>query len=110
MKLLFDHNLSIKLVNRLSDFFPDAVHLAQVGLDAATDHVVWQYAKTHNYCLVTKDSDFNDLLGGRGFPPKVIWVRVGNCTTSDIVALLQKHHEAIVEFLENDSVGLLELQ
>jgi predicted nuclease of predicted toxin-antitoxin system len=38
--LLFDQNLSPRLVNRLADLFPGALHVAQVGLDRATDLAV----------------------------------------------------------------------
>jgi predicted nuclease of predicted toxin-antitoxin system len=62
------------------------------------------------HCLVTKDSDFNELLASKGFPPKVIWIRIGNCTTAEIAALLQSHHPTIIEFAEDNSAGLLELQ
>jgi predicted nuclease of predicted toxin-antitoxin system len=110
MKLLLDHNLSSKLVARLANLYPDTSHVALLGLDTATDLAVWQRAQRDGYCLVTKDSDFNDLLASKGFPPKIIWIRLGNCTTVQIAALLERHHETIAEFIQDDSVGLLELQ
>lgn len=59
-----------------------------VGLQRATDRNVWQYARDHDFVLVSKDSDFNDLAFIHGPPPKVIWLRVGNASTDDIEALL----------------------
>ena len=44
MKLLFDHDLSPRLVRRLADLYPNASHVALVGLDRATDLAVWTYA------------------------------------------------------------------
>lgn len=110
MKLLFDHNLSFKLVKLLASMYPDASHVALLGLQAATDVVVWEYARQGDYCLVSKDSDFNDHLASKGFPPKVIWIRLGNCTTQAVVELLQIHRAVVVEFFANPSAGLLELQ
>lgn len=110
MKLLFDNNLSPKLVTRLASDYPDCSHVATLQLDTAPDLTVWQHAKEADYCLVTKDSDFNELLASKGFPPKVIWIRLGNCTTTAIVLLLQREQAAISEFLEDASAGLLELQ
>lgn len=110
MKLLFDNNLSFKLVNQLVDLYPDSSHVAALGLDSASDVEVWRHAQENNYCLVTKDADFNELLAVRGFPPKVVWIRLGNCTTAEIVELLRKHHATITEFDEDESAGLLELQ
>jgi predicted nuclease of predicted toxin-antitoxin system len=109
MKLLFDNNLSPKLVGRLASLYPDSSHVAAIGLDKALDVAVWNHAQEHDYCLVTKDSDFNELLVTKGFPPKVIWIRLGNCTTAEIAELLQKHHETIAEFAQDASAGLLEL-
>ena len=101
MKLLFDQNLSPRLVKLLADIFPDSNHVFPLGLDESEDTEVWQYAKTNNYLLVTKDADFGDLSILRGFPPKVIWIRRGNCKTSDIENILRTHFAAIKQ-LEND--------
>jgi predicted nuclease of predicted toxin-antitoxin system len=109
MKLLFDNNLSPKLVIRLANLYPESNHVAVLGLDRASDLEVWKHALQEGYCLVTKDSDFNELLASRGFPPKVIWIRIGNCTTAEIATLLQNYREAILEFAQDDSAGLLEL-
>jgi predicted nuclease of predicted toxin-antitoxin system len=110
MKLLFDHNLSPKLVAKLVNLYPASSHVALLGLDTSSDLVVWQHAQQAGYCLVAKDSDLNDLVAAKGFPPKVIWIRLGNCTTSAIVTLLQTHYEAILEFEQEANAGLLELQ
>ena len=61
MKLLFDQNLSPKLVNRLADIFPGSSHVMSLGLDCARDEVVWDYARDHDYVIVTKDADYNQM-------------------------------------------------
>ena len=109
MKLLFDQNLSQKLVKSLSNVFPNSNHVFPLGLGEAEDTKVWQYAKENNFTLVTKDADFGDLSILRGFPPKVVWIRRGNCKTSDIENLLREKADAI-EQLENESqIGLITL-
>jgi predicted nuclease of predicted toxin-antitoxin system len=109
MKLLFDHNLSPKLVQRLADLWPDSAHVYALGLDEADDREVWDYAQRHDFIIVTKDSDYNELLTLRGFPPKVIWIRRGNCSTNDIEAILRTH-AANIKTLTNDStLGILTL-
>lgn len=107
MKLLFDHNLSACLVQHLADVFPGASHVRLLGLERAADDQVWTYAQGRDYAIVTKDSDFSDLSVLRGFPPKVIWIRVGNCTTADIESLLRRHVIAIGDFLASGSDGTL---
>ena len=81
-----------------------------LGLDAASDDEVWKAAAKNGYCLVSKDSDFNEHLVTKGFPPKVIWIRRGNCTTAEITELLRSQYESISDFGNNPAVGLLTLQ
>ena len=107
MKLLFDHNLSPCLVNRLGDIYPNSNHLFNLGLDTEEDSVVWQYARDNEFIIVTKDSDFSELTLVRGFPPKVIWIRIGNCTTNDIESLIRFHEKEIEKFHSDLSLGVL---
>ncbi|MGH7970223.1 MAG: DUF5615 family PIN-like protein, partial [Limisphaerales bacterium] len=72
MKLLYDHNLSPKLVRRLDDLFPHSDHVFALHLDEAEDSVLWEYAKTNGFVIVSKDSDFSDRSLLFGPPPKVI--------------------------------------
>ncbi len=110
MKLLLDNNLSPKLVMKLTDNFPNSSHVFELGLDKASDLEGWNVARREGFCLVTKDADFNEILAAKGFPPKVIWIRLGNCTTNAILKLLLTHFETILEFEKDQSAGLLELQ
>ena len=84
MKLLFDHNLSYKLVGHLADLFPASEHVRNVNLHEADDRMVWEYARANGFAIVSKDEDFHQLSFLYGPPPQVLWVRRGNCTTADI--------------------------
>lgn len=110
MKLLFDHNLSPRLVRRLSDIFPDSSHVSFHAMDAVDDTVVWKFAKDNDFVLVTKDSDFSDLSTLHGFPPKVLWLKIGNCTTNQIENMIRLSQEAIQQLETDSSIGVLELQ
>ena len=109
MKLLFDNNLSPRLVGQLADVFPDASHVALAGLERSADEDVWEYARAGGFVIVTKDADFNDLSALRGVPPKVIWLRVGNCPTTRIASLMRLHRTAIAAFAADSSDGILVL-
>jgi predicted nuclease of predicted toxin-antitoxin system len=109
MKLLFDHNLSPKLIRRLVDLFPESAHVADLGLDRATDLEVWNQARTGGYLIVTKDSDFNDLAVLRGFPPKVVWLQLGNCTTRHIEMVLRRNADVLTAFVQDSAAGVLEI-
>jgi predicted nuclease of predicted toxin-antitoxin system len=108
-RLLFDQQLSPCLVSRLSDLYPAASHVSLVGLDRASDEAVWAFAQANEFIIVTKDADFGDLGVLRGFPPQVIWLRLGNCTTAHVESTLRFHHPTIRAFSTERSAGVLML-
>jgi predicted nuclease of predicted toxin-antitoxin system len=81
VKLLFDENLSPRLVERLKDVYPDSQHVSDVELGSANDSAIWEYAKRYWFAIVSKDSDFAERGVLEGDPPKVIWIRLGNCSS-----------------------------
>lgn len=109
MKLLFDENLSPKLPLRLADIFPNSLHVRDVGMKATVDPIVWDYAKDNNLTIVSKDADMHDLSLVLGNPPKVIWLRLGNCSTSQVERLLRREFDAIESFCSDDNLSLLAL-
>ena len=109
MKLLFDQNLSHKLVGLLLDLFPGSEHVRQVGLQAASDVDVWSYADLNDFIIVSKDEDFHAQSLLRGFPPKVIWVQSGNRQTERIHVLLRRNLDEIIAFEQGSEVGVLAL-
>ena len=82
MKLLLDQNLSFKLCQRIADIFPGSSQVRLLGLAEASDGALWDYAKTHDFVLLSQDSDFADMAALLGAPPKVIWLRCGNRPTA----------------------------
>ncbi|MEB3355814.1 MAG: DUF5615 family PIN-like protein [Synechococcales bacterium] len=109
MKLLFDQNLSPRLVNRLADLYPDSQHVFFVSLDQADDRAVWEYANQNDFTVATRDSDFSELSVLRGFPPKIIWIRRGNCSTSQIEEILRSHYQDIIQLSEDSNLSVLAL-
>ncbi len=109
MKLLFDENLSHELVRRLVDIFPHSVHVRDVGLKTADDPIVWEYAKDNDLMIISKDSDMHQRSFVFGYPPKVMWVRLGNCSTSDVEKLLRINFIFIKTFYEDDYASFLSL-
>ena len=109
MKLLFDQNLSPRLVSLLGDLHPDSLHVRDVGLREADDAEVWRYAREQDLTIVRKDSDFHQLSFVHGHPPKVVWVRVGNGPTAAIESLLRRHHELLQSFEVDPEAAFLAL-
>ena len=109
MKLLFDQNLSRKLINRLADIFPSASHVQFHELTEADDSEIWQFAKVHSFCIVTQDADFAERSYLYSSPPKVIWLRCGNAPTYVVEGILRNGSEIIQEFMSDDALDCLEL-
>jgi predicted nuclease of predicted toxin-antitoxin system len=109
LKLLFDHNLSPKLVERLADEYPDSAHVSARGLDRSTDAQVWNFARENDFTIVTRDADYGDLSAIAGYPPGIVWIRRGNCSTREIEALLRAHREALEALTGDPETGLLVL-
>ena len=88
MKLLFEENLPPHLAGVLQEQFPGSAHVHSCRLGSADDEAIWEYAKREGFTIVSKDSDFQERSVLRGAPPKVIWLRIPNSTTTEIAALL----------------------
>jgi predicted nuclease of predicted toxin-antitoxin system len=70
---------------------------------------LFHHETINDLIIVTKDADYGELGTLLGFPPKIIWVRRGNCSTHDIEQMLRANRD-VIEALENDpNIGVLEL-
>lgn len=109
MKLLFDQNISYKIVKKLSDIYPEAKQVRELGIEGFTDREIWEYAKQENFMIVTFDADSYHFSLIWNHPPKIIWIRSINQTTEVIEILLRKHQIDIDIFNTNQSLSCLEL-
>jgi predicted nuclease of predicted toxin-antitoxin system len=110
MKLLFDENLSYRLVGLVAAEFPNSAHPSQLGMRGASDFELWEYAREHGFTIVSKDNDFRQRVFVEGPPPKVIWLSIGNAGTSAIVALLRSRAAEINTFAGTVQEGLLVIE
>ncbi|MBD2189057.1 DUF5615 family PIN-like protein [Pseudanabaena mucicola] len=109
MRLLFDQNLSRKLVGKLVDLFPNCSHVQFHDLADKTDTETWEFAKNNGFCIVTQDADFAERSRLYRSPPKVIWLRCGNVPTSQIEKILRSGVEVIQELGNSSNIDCLEL-
>lgn len=110
MKLLYDQNLSFRLVKSLQREYPESCHVRDVGLGEASDQEVWRYAAEEGYTVVTKDADFHQRSFLFGAPPKVVWLRCGNASTSMIEELLRRHHQDLLRFAADTEGSFLVIE
>lgn len=112
MKLLFDQNISFRIVRQIIEKFPGSNQVKQLGLEGFSDKAIWQYARQNDFAIVTFDADFYDLANLYGFPPKIIWLRFGNSNTLYSAHILNTKNDEITDFIENpdyESVACLQL-
>ena len=112
MTLLFDQNISYKIVKLLSGIFPGCAHVTKAGLTNASDDEIWTFAKRNNHCIVTFDADFINIMTLKGLPPKIIHIKSGNRKTAQISKMLIANKDLIEAFLREASyqnIGCLEI-
>jgi predicted nuclease of predicted toxin-antitoxin system len=105
-----DNNLSPKIAAALRGAYPGILHVADVMLDEKADAEIWEYAQAHGLHILTKDRDFKDIQATRGAPPKVVWLRLGNVPTRQILAVLLKNEAHIKNFLAQKGAWTMEIR
>jgi predicted nuclease of predicted toxin-antitoxin system len=110
VKLLFDENLSFRLVAQLDPVFSGSAQVDSVGLHSQTDLVIWSYARDEGFAIVSKDDDFRQLAVLHGAPPKVIWLSVGNADTNAIATVINDRRFRIEAFIRDSVESLLILE
>jgi len=109
VKILLDENLSYRLVSLLADIFPEAAHVRNFDLTRADDEAIWEFAKSNGFTIVSKDDDFHQRSSLYGHPPKVVWLRLGNCSTEQVAATLRSNVDHIAAFEADQQAAFLVL-
>jgi predicted nuclease of predicted toxin-antitoxin system len=107
VKLPFDANLSPRLTALLRDVFPGSTHVFDIGELSLDDLSVWNHARDNGFAIVSKDSDFHRMSFVLGTPPKVIWLRIGNCATAVIEHVLRMRKPEIELFRDTKDAAFL---
>jgi predicted nuclease of predicted toxin-antitoxin system len=109
VKLLFDQNLAPRLVRDLADLFPSSAHVMDLGLESAPDQEIWNRARDDGFVIVSKDNDFQQMSFLFGPPPKVIWIRRGNCSVKESAEILRTNASRIEDFVSDAVAAYLVL-
>jgi len=107
VKLLFDENLSPDLALTLSDLFPGSTSVLRLKPKPVSDRLIWHYARENGFAIISKDNDFQQRAIRHGHPPKVIWLRCGNCTVEQVEQLIRERAQNIAAFLHQADESLL---
>lgn len=110
MKLLIDQNISHRIIPLLGSEIGDLYHVKNLGLLNTDDYEIFKYARQHDFsAVITIDDDFVKLLNTFSSPPKIIWVRTGNCSTEFLSQILISRTAAIKEFLHSEDYFIYEV-
>jgi predicted nuclease of predicted toxin-antitoxin system len=108
MRLVADENISWRLKKLLPHWQILPSNEIKSG-ERLTDIAIWQFAKSHNFTILTFDEDFSEIQNLNSYPPKIIWLRTGNLSTNEIAVLLINLESEINIFLTNNELGIYEI-
>ncbi len=92
MTLWVDAQLSPRTARWIASNFPIAASpLRDLGLRDAGDEEIFAAARIANAIVLTKDSDFVQLLEQQGSPPKILWLTCGNTSEVALQEILSRH-------------------
>lgn len=104
MKFLVDNQLPAALARWLAGKC-DALHVLDRGWETTPDAGIWSHAVAENRIVVSKDEDFFHLANRPGDPGRLLWVRIGNCRTTALLARFEAQWAAIErEFVSGQRV------
>jgi predicted nuclease of predicted toxin-antitoxin system len=110
MKILVDQNISFRLIARIAAHFPEAAHVKSLDLMDADDFEIFQFARQQGFDVVlTQDDDFMKILLQQGPPPRIIWLRTGNCSTEHLATVLIANLAVIQNFFTQPALDCLEI-
>jgi predicted nuclease of predicted toxin-antitoxin system len=99
VKLLFDQNISFRIISKIINIFPEAAQVRQLNIENYSDIEIWDFAKNNDYTIITFDADFFDISSIKGHPPKIIWLRFGNTTTNYLAGIINSKKDIITDFI-----------
>jgi len=106
MKLLLDENLSQRIITHIADIY-EVRHIKDFNLAQVSDDTIWEFAKLNDYMIVSKDADFHQRSLVWGHPPKLIYLKIGNCRTIDIIKILIDNYAIITQFSKSKYEDIL---
>jgi predicted nuclease of predicted toxin-antitoxin system len=109
MNLLFDMNISNRIIRLIEPYFPASIHVRQLPVPLSKDIDIWNYAVAHQFTIVTFDEDFFAWQLLKNNPPRVVWLRCGNMSTRDLADKLIRCKDEINQFIEGGDEILLEI-
>lgn len=110
MKIIIDENISSRLVTLIQHVFPDVEHVKSLGLMTTNDFNIFMFARQNGFdAILTLDEDYYNIQLTHGIPPKIIWLRLGNCSTNALSEVILNNADTIYTFLFDHRLECLEI-
>jgi predicted nuclease of predicted toxin-antitoxin system len=102
VRFLVDTQLPAALARWLREKGHEADHVLDVNLAQSKDTPIWRYAHEHGAVIVTKDEDFAEWVRRGRLGPSVVWLRIGNSSTRNLLVWLEPLLPLIIQQLEQN--------
>jgi predicted nuclease of predicted toxin-antitoxin system len=79
----------------------EASHLIDIGLLESSDSRIWDHAIANGAVIVTKDEDFVIRGSVSKTAPTIVWLRIGNCPNTKLLAWFEQEMTAVVAALDS---------
>ena len=99
-EFLVDANLPFRISKWKNDKFIYVLNINPLW----NDEEIWDYAKTNNLIIVTKDKDFRVKQIMQGFPPKVIHIKFGNLKLNEFENVINECWDKVEIFIKDHSL------
>jgi predicted nuclease of predicted toxin-antitoxin system len=104
LKFIVDTQLPPALASYLSGQGLDAIHTTFYPEGhLLKDREIREKATTENRIIITKDSDFFDFFFVKGAPPKILLLKVGNCSNRELLAIVGRNLNKITQLFSGDA-------
>ena len=105
MKFWLDAQLPPLLAEWLAKKFSvEVTSLRDIGLRDASDQEIFFAARQIGAAVVTKDSDFAELVYRLGAPPKIVWITCGNVSNAHMKQLFDATFQDAIMLLEGGEI------
>ncbi len=110
MRVIIDQNISHRIIPKIVHLFDETAHVRTLGLINAPDVVIFRNAKQQKFdAILTLDEDFENIILQNAPPPKILWLRVRNCSTQHLAEIIKNNIDLINDFLVSEDHDCLEI-
>lgn len=110
MKIVIDQNISFRIIPHITHLFSEVAHVRSLGWTDFPNILIFRNAKQQEFdTILTLDEDFENIILENSPPPKILWLRVRNCSTIHLAEIIINKIEIINEFLNDKELDCLEI-